>query len=409
MKLRELRIDGYKNLVDCTIPIADFNVVVGPNNSGKSNLLEVFQLLWGLCFGAEHERMWLLMGIDLARAGFHPPARPHLAIGVSFEARVNGEIWVVDFDMKVRRSVPRAKDEQPGGFESETLKAKQPSKTGPAATYVRREGKTLTVGGKDYPISIATSAISAVPILFPEPGVLPEELSVFLSNIHSIARTSTFAFSPEALRNNLAKEIVTSDYRVSSFGLMALMDDLFKHKDKGSLFTETVCDILELDALHFQASDVPMEKAKVGQPAASQRARFCLIRRKGGDYSNLAEYSDGTLMVIALVAGLILQNKTTGLTCIEELENCLHPRAQEKLLKFLKDNSNQWQLIVTTHSPYLLNGVDPADVLVAQVDEHAGTHFVKPEDRKAINELLKKGHMSFGDLMVNNFRDVVKA
>ncbi|MGO9147350.1 MAG: AAA family ATPase, partial [Desulfomonilia bacterium] len=32
-------IDGYKNLIDCDIDLHNLNVIVGPNNSGKSNFL----------------------------------------------------------------------------------------------------------------------------------------------------------------------------------------------------------------------------------------------------------------------------------------------------------------------------------------------------------------------------------
>ena len=45
MKLKEIRVDGYKNLINCRIPLGDFNVLVGPNNSGKTNLLETISIV----------------------------------------------------------------------------------------------------------------------------------------------------------------------------------------------------------------------------------------------------------------------------------------------------------------------------------------------------------------------------
>jgi hypothetical protein len=55
----------------------------------------------------------------------------------------------------------------------------------------------------------------------------------------------------------------------------------------------------------------------------------------------------------------------------------------------------------------LVNGVDADDVLVAVVCEDGFTQFAKPARRREINDLLKRGLMSFGDLMVSNFQDLV--
>jgi predicted ATPase len=108
------------------------------------------------------------------------------------------------------------------------------------------------------------------------------------------------------------------------------------------------------------------------------------------------------------LAATILAGKANhNLTCIEELENCLHPRAIQKLLKFLQEQSSKRQVIITTHSPYLLNGVEPSSVLVAVVDDTGATHFEKPTNRKALNAILKSKYVDFGDLLVTNFEEVL--
>jgi len=45
MKLKRIEVKNFKSLRDCSIDLRDFNVVVGPNASGKTNLVEVFKLL----------------------------------------------------------------------------------------------------------------------------------------------------------------------------------------------------------------------------------------------------------------------------------------------------------------------------------------------------------------------------
>jgi predicted ATPase len=45
MRLTQLRIVGYRCLMDVSIPLHPLTVMIGPNGSGKTALLEVFQLL----------------------------------------------------------------------------------------------------------------------------------------------------------------------------------------------------------------------------------------------------------------------------------------------------------------------------------------------------------------------------
>ena len=50
-----------------------------------------------------------------------------------------------------------------------------------------------------------------------------------------------------------------------------------------------------------------------------------------------------------------------SLILIDEVETSLHPRAQRKLMRDLADRSrvNEWQIILTTHSPYVLGELPP--------------------------------------------------
>ena len=45
MKLKKIEIKNFKSLKDCSVDFRDFNVVVGPNASGKTNFVELFKLL----------------------------------------------------------------------------------------------------------------------------------------------------------------------------------------------------------------------------------------------------------------------------------------------------------------------------------------------------------------------------
>ena len=62
MKITSIKVKGYKNLLDCTYNIGDFNVLIGANNTGKSNLLEVFSFLDDIISGSDDVKKEIFIG-----------------------------------------------------------------------------------------------------------------------------------------------------------------------------------------------------------------------------------------------------------------------------------------------------------------------------------------------------------
>jgi len=406
MKLKQIRVDGYKNLINCVINLGDFNVLVGPNNSGKSNFMEVFTILFGACLGDEGFRKAILKGFPTRRFGSSIchlkgyEAKP-LAIGVTFETNVGTDIWVVDYDLVLRRT---REEKDRARFLAETLQAKKRSRTGKPITYIARRDDRLKIRGrKERKIGNTNSSLLALESLYPEFAGLPAELKLFIINLSKISLTYVFAISPDGLRNSIGNNEEISGYRVSSFDLLLALDQIHKNKERFEIFKQSICDILDIDNFVFVGKNIPRPSEKGGKKGTSERVRYCFIRRKGDEYAHIDEYSDGTLAVTGIMAALFSERHGEPILCIEELENCLHPAAVEKLLRFLQDHSDRQPVLITTHSPYLLNGVKPEDVNVAVVDNTGAAHFEKVKKGRRLRDYLNKGLMSFGELLVNDF------
>jgi len=75
--------------------------------------------------------------------------------------------------------------------------------------------------------------------------------------------------------------------------------------------------------------------------------------------------SDGTLHALGVLIALFEGNETVG---IEEPESGLHPAAAAVLMDALRDGAHRRQVIVTTHSPDLLDvpGLEPSEVLAVR-------------------------------------------
>lgn len=69
----------------------------------------------------------------------------------------------------------------------------------------------------------------------------------------------------------------------------------------------------------------------------------------------------GELTVTELLQNLESNVPKYSLIAIDELETSLHPRAQRKLIRNLAERCrvNEWQIILTTHSPYILGELPP--------------------------------------------------
>jgi predicted ATP-dependent endonuclease of OLD family len=407
MKLKQIRVDGYKNLIDCKVDLGDFNVIVGANNSGKSNFLEIFVIMLGLCMGSEKTKRFVLQGHPTRRKGvsicqLEAYKNKPLSIGITFEITISRQKWIVSYDVSVQCD---NKEKDKGRFLKEVLCAKQVSKTGKATTYISRKDNKLKIKGrKERNIAKDNSALSAIKAIYPDHEGLPKELSKFLDAIAKILLTNVFSLSPQELRKTIGEKGEIDDFRVSSFDLLVAMDKINKDKKKFRIFSEAVCDILGLEGLSFVSKDIPLPSNNAEEDEIIERARYCFIKSFGRRQALLEEYSDGTFMVVAILTSLFTKRAFEAIVCLEELENCLHPAALEKLLRFLQDHAEEWPVLITTHSSYLLNGVNPEDVNVAVVDETGAAHFEKVKNSSQLRNYLNKGLLSFGDLLARDFQ-----
>lgn len=75
---------------------------------------------------------------------------------------------------------------------------------------------------------------------------------------------------------------------------------------------------------------------------------------------NIWEVSDGTVQALALLVAL--HDSRYSLLVLEELENSVHPWIIRHLVRSLLSAAKRTQVLVTTHSPIVIDAVDPSQV-----------------------------------------------
>jgi predicted ATPase len=111
--------------------------------------------------------------------------------------------------------------------------------------------------------------------------------------------------------------------------------------------------------------------------------------------------SDGTLRVtgiLAAVAQLSDQQKPVTLIGIEEPETALHPAAARALMDALREASVQTQVLVTTHSPDLLDQVQMEHERLLAVSSQEGITRIASLDR-ASREAIRGSLFTPGELL----------
>ncbi|MBF9221946.1 AAA family ATPase [Hymenobacter sp. BT662] len=115
-----------------------------------------------------------------------------------------------------------------------------------------------------------------------------------------------------------------------------------------------------------------------------------------------AQYmSDGTMRLAALLT-LLYEPDASGLLGIEEPENELHPRLLTRLAEELMKASEQRQLLVATHSPFLLDSFEPEDVWILDRGPDGYTKATRTADIPNVKQMVEDGS-PLGYLWTSNF------
>ena len=115
--------------------------------------------------------------------------------------------------------------------------------------------------------------------------------------------------------------------------------------------------------------------------------------------------SDGTLRALGILVALFQENQETQkrvtLVGIEEPETALHPGAVAVLLDSLRDAANKTQVIVTTHSPELLDDKHLDVESILAVEAHDGNTVIAPVD-EASRSVVQDRLFTAGELLRSN-------
>ena len=129
-----------------------------------------------------------------------------------------------------------------------------------------------------------------------------------------------------------------------------------------------------------------------------------LLQIKDAPFDNpvLARFaSDGTLKMLAYLV-LLYDPEPPPFIGIEEPENFLHPRLLPELAEECRAASARTQLLITTHSPFFLDALQPKEVRILWRNEDGHTQTRRVNELRGVSEFMEAG-AQLGDLWMEGY------
>ena len=357
--LSEVQIQRFKAAFrPDPIPLQPFNVVIGRNGSGKSTLLEALQWLDATIRRDAREacdRYYGMHDLINLRSPIH---KPFFEMALTWSVGVP-EVPAVRYRVKVedRDGTPFIAEERLW-----TLRASgRPRKTYLATTApgirTLETGETNGWGMIREPdrLSLGLVGSSQWQSLDPALGFLESFWSraVFL-------RLSPNRLAHGSLATRKSFEPLLDEEGQS---LPALLNELTP--DQRASLVESIQEVLP------GIRDVEVSRAELGRDT---RVNYSLLERMpyrgraGRRQFPIPSWmlSEGTRRVTAILA-LLARDPAPSLLCIEEIENGLDPWTVRTILRHLQSAADRGtQVILTTHSPWVLDDVPMDSILLVR-------------------------------------------
>lgn len=373
MKLTNLEATRYRSLKHVDVSLASMNVLIGANASGKSNVLDALRFL---AEGVRAKEFWFAVA---ARGGLS-----HLAWkdGIPDPIKLTATFvdddgcrysWAVDLIPEMQRF---GLHEQMFKFDREGSSTHIMESQGGKVWWWSAQAKNNRVSLKLSSASCALAAAGA------DESFPARRVAEF------VERWGFFDPSPPLLRR--AAETTAGDRLDTHGGNLAARLYAIRNSHNGErILTRIVTATRHI--LGVPESIDPRVDEYDGEV-------YFLLKESGLVDSILQSgVSSGTLRMLAFMTALFGETDSS-LVGIEEPENHVHPSALKGLAEYLREASERVQIIVTTHSPILLDCL-PTPEEVAIVRRTAdGTSIVREENPQGVRRALEESGFSLGEL-----------
>jgi len=339
--ITSMHIENFKCFKEFDIELGPFNVLIGPNDTGKTAFLQAISLAGVSVPGPKSlSDISNLTGFDMSEAFWQAEMQNSISLCLrgKWQDRETDDVKMVINYHVDERSAP--------------------------------EVAVVTIEPSEKPEKPTIAGIFG----FPSGNVPTKAVARFADWLRN---TAYYSFDPRHLRKPCLHAASLSEI---GEGLPALLESILRADRERFLALEK----------HFYRrfpsySRLELPLAKIQREADGIGLSF---QTRQGKLLTADSVSDGVMLSLAFLA-ITYQLSPPRVLLIEEPETGVHHASLKDIVETLKQLSKDKgvQVIMTTHSPYMLDGVDPGVVHVFQKDEEGAVHAKKLSDFEGAGEI----------------------
>jgi len=364
--LTRVVIKNYKSIAACDVELRPLMFLVGPNGSGKSNFLDALRFVADALRTSLDHALRDRGGIKEVRqrSSGHPK---HFALRLNFRLR-SGALGHYAFRIGARPQ---------GGYEvqNEECAVRSPDSF-PSANFTIRSGEVVDASAKVYP------AAAFDRLYLVNASGLPEFRPVY----EAFSRMGFYSLNPDRIRDLQPPDTGQLLARDGS-NIASVLAQLSLHSPEIKRRVEEYLGKVVPGVKGVDVKEVgPKETLEFRQLVAGSQDPWRFLA---------ANMSDGTLRALGVLVSLFQVSNGAGtvvpLVGIEEPEVALHPGAAGVLLDGLREASRRTQVLVTSHSPDLLDDDKLETENILAVVSEQGNTKIGPLDapgKSALRERL---------------------
>jgi predicted ATPase len=346
--IRKVSFRNFKAYRSLDLELEPFTVLVGPNASGKTTLLEGLQTAADLSsFGIEVEDTdweWSRPNLQFVHS---------YGTSASVEFVLSGQWMGVPGTVRVEAGPAR---EVPPGRVVRMLRGSGDWGNRHFSTHAIMGGGPWAEEGSGPPLQALRAALTSTKVLRFEPRRLSE--ASYSDDVVPRIQSDGSGLASLLAYLKLSQDEVFSEIELA---LKQVVPTVRRIRIERASVEQTVVRTLSLDNQRHQ---VPETRTLWGNQVV-----FDMRGAKGVPASAAGE---GTLMALGLLA-VLMGPERPRLVLLDDIEMALHPAAQGQLigvLRKIQERDPGVQIIATSHSPFVLNFLKPEEVRINSLAEN---------------------------------------
>jgi predicted ATPase len=412
IKIDNLKVKNFKSYKDINLNFGLFNLIVGANASGKSNLVNIFKFLHDIDSNGLEDAISQQGDIDWIR-NINLTSEENLEIELTLSWDPHEELipyspndvkkYVVlenltyFFSVKFlekRRSYEVVTESMVHSLKILTQNKNREKRSDSGFIRMKRENDNilskleiasdvLTEKEADFLIPKRTMPNRILPIKTD----LKKELLILTSNYKTVSSYFLHVFFKDLQFFDIDPKLAKNSYSITGkselecdgSNLALVLNKLLRDKEKAQVLEITLKNLLPF------VKGISVKQLPDRSCIACLQESYCKNKIIPAPF-----ISDGTINLTALIVALLTRQAGAPAIIIEEPDRNIHPSLISKLAEIMQDFSETYdrQIILTSHNPLFVKSVNLKNLIFIKRKD-CFSMISKPQESEEVQEFVK--------------------